>query len=84
LTANDAQAEVKSMGDPEDGTAETDMRSDLMAEMQRNAIASIEANPWIPVFRLVRDEADRSGHRYLIEMFVSLFKAYESSRYPPG
>ena len=52
--------------------------------MQSKAAARIEANPWIPVFRLVRDEADRTGNRYLIEMFAAWFKAYEASHYPRG
>jgi hypothetical protein len=57
---------------------------EFWAEMQSKAAARIEANPWIPVFRLVRDEADRTGNRYLIEMFAAWFKAYEASHYPRG
>ena len=59
--------------------------AEFLAEIQSKAVARIEAAiPHFPAFRLVRDEGDRTGNRYLIKMFTALFKAYEASHYPCG
>ena len=56
----------------------------LSAEFERRAQAAverIESNPWIHVWRIVNAEAERSGDRSLIDMYVRLFKAWEASHY---